>query len=83
MVRSFDLYPGYLSQMKKNYKKITDNDLRILVLQKLDLNNSSMSELLCVSTEAIKKAKQRLKKIMGAQDQESISVDRTISPWLP
>ncbi len=39
-----------------------------------------MSELLCVSTEAIKKAKQRLKKIMEAQDQESIPVDRTILP---
>lgn len=73
------VYPGYLSQMKKNYTKITDNDLRILALQKLDLNNSSMSELLCVSTEAIKKAKQRLKKKMEAQDQGTISVDRTIS----
>ncbi|CAM3749444.1 tetratricopeptide repeat protein [Sphingobacterium prati] len=73
------VYPGYLSQMKKNYSKITDNDLRILALQKLDLNNSSMSELLCVSMEAIKKAKQRLKKKMESQDQESISADRTIS----
>lgn len=62
------VYPGYLSQMRQNYAKITDNDLRILALLKLDLNNSSMSELLCVSTEAIKKAKQRLKKKMEAQD---------------
>lgn len=64
------VHPGYLSQMKQNYSKITDNDLRILALQKLDLNNSSMSELLCVSTEAIKKAKQRLKKKMELVDQD-------------
>lgn len=64
------VYPGYLSQMKKNYAKITDNDLRILALQKLDLNNSSMSELLCVSIEAIRKAKQRLKKKIESQDQK-------------
>ncbi|ULT23236.1 hypothetical protein KUH03_29080 [Sphingobacterium sp. E70] len=62
------VHPGYLAQMKQNYSKITDNDLRILALQKLDLNNSSMSELLCVSTEAIKKAKQRLKKKMELRD---------------
>lgn len=62
------VYPGYLSQMKQNYSKITDNDLRILALQKLELNNSSMSELLCVSNEAIKKAKQRLKKKMEVGD---------------
>lgn len=64
------VYPGYLSQMKQNYSKITDNDLRILALQKLELNNSSMSELLCVSNEAIKKAKQRLKKKMEVGDQK-------------
>lgn len=54
--------PGYLLQMKEKHPKITENDLRILALQKLDLNNSSMSELLCISVEGIKKAKQRLKK---------------------
>ncbi|WP_282638263.1 hypothetical protein [Sphingobacterium thalpophilum] len=61
------VYPRYLTQMKETYPRITDNDLRILALQKLGLNNSSMSELLCVSAEAIKKAKQRLKKKMEVE----------------
>ncbi|WP_437920268.1 tetratricopeptide repeat protein [Sphingobacterium sp. LRF_L2] len=60
---AFDLvYPNYLQQMKDEHAKITENDLRILALQKLELSNASMSELLCISIEGIKKAKQRLKK---------------------
>lgn len=56
------VYPGYLLQMRDNYTKISENDIKILALQKLGLNNKSMSNLLCVSLEGIKKAKQRLKK---------------------
>lgn len=56
------VYPGYLSKMKETNEKITENDLKILALIKLDLSNASMSELLCISIEGIKKAKQRLKK---------------------
>lgn len=56
------VYPGYLQEMKETYPKISENDLKILALQKLGLNNGTMSELLCISIEGIKKAKQRLKK---------------------
>ncbi len=56
------VYPAYLTQMRQTYPKITENDLKILALLKLDLSNASMSELLCVSVEAVRKAKQRLKK---------------------
>lgn len=56
------VYPEYLSQMKQKHTKITENDLKILALVKLDVSNIGMSELLCVSVDAIKKAKQRLKK---------------------
>jgi tetratricopeptide (TPR) repeat protein len=56
------VYPAYLTQMRQTYPKVTENDLKILALLKLDLSNASMSELLCVSVEAVRKAKQRLKK---------------------
>ncbi len=56
------VYPAYLAQMRQTYPKVTENDLKILALLKLDLSNASMSELLCVSVEAVRKAKQRLKK---------------------
>ena len=68
----FDVvYPGYLMQMKEKYHKITENDLRIIALMKLDLSNSSMSELLCISVEGVKKAKQRLKKKMEEPEYNS------------
>lgn len=56
------VYPGYLSEMKEKYDKITENDLKILALLKLDLSNNMMSNVLCISIEGIKKAKQRLRK---------------------
>jgi len=56
------VYPAYRTQMRQTYPKVTENDLKILALLKLDLSNASMSELLCVSVEAVRKAKQRLKK---------------------
>ncbi|MCA5004766.1 tetratricopeptide repeat protein [Sphingobacterium bovistauri] len=56
------VYPNYLSLFKEKYPKITENDQKLLALQKLNLSNNVMSDLLCISVEGIKKAKQRLKK---------------------
>lgn len=65
----FDLiHPNYLTDLKQNYPVLTENDLRIISLMKLNLNNKSMCDLLGISLEGVKKAKQRLKKKM--QDNE-------------
>ncbi|MFZ4263563.1 tetratricopeptide repeat protein [Sphingobacterium sp. HJSM2_6] len=56
------VYPDYLAQKKQANPKLSENDLRLLALLKLDLSNRSMSDLLGVSIEGVKKAKQRLKK---------------------
>ncbi|MVZ65774.1 hypothetical protein GQF61_07875 [Sphingobacterium sp. DK4209] len=56
------VYPGFLLEQKVIYPKLSENDLRLLSLIKLDLSNRSMSDLLGVSIDAVKKAKQRLKK---------------------
>jgi len=60
------VYPGYLSDQKTRYPTLSENDLRIIALSKLELSNRSMSNLLGVSVEAVKKAKQRMKKKIGA-----------------
>jgi len=73
------VYPNYLSGMKEKYQKLTDNDLKIIALQKLDLNNSTMSELLCISLEGIKKAKQRLKKKMDYSISLNVNGDKNKS----
>ncbi|GAA4146859.1 hypothetical protein GCM10022216_32280 [Sphingobacterium kyonggiense] len=56
------VHPNFLQRQKEIYPKLTENDLRLIALGKLELSNRSMSDLLGVSLEGIKKAKQRLKK---------------------
>lgn len=60
------VYPGFLATQKVIYPKLSENDLRLLALMKLDLSNRSMGDLLGVSIDGIKKAKQRLKKKLDA-----------------
>jgi len=56
------VYPEFLETHKLENPKLSESDLRLIALMKLDLNNRSMSDLLGVSIEGVKKAKQRLKK---------------------
>jgi len=58
-------YPGYLYNIKANNSALTENDMRIIALTKLNLNNRSIADLLGISLEGVKKAKQRLKKKMN------------------
>lgn len=68
---AFDkVYPDYLLNIKEQNPKLTENDLRLIALTKLGLSNRSMSDLLGVSLEGIKKAKQRLKKKWACADEE-------------
>src|SRR5690606_23853777 len=59
------VFPDYLANQKKSYPVLSENDLRIIALSKLELSNRSMSDLLGVSVEGVKKAKQRMKKKIG------------------
>lgn len=52
----------YYEFLMDNYPNLTDSNLRIIFLQKLGLNNSETAQLLGVTIDAIKKAKQRLRK---------------------
>lgn len=73
--KNFDLmYPDYLQNLKHKNPQLTENDLRIMALVKLDLNNRSMADLLGISPEGIKKAKQRLKKKLNTPSSENTEV---------
>ena len=54
--------PEYYDYLLKNFENLTESNLRLIFLQKLGLSNLEMANLLGVSIDAIKKAKQRLKK---------------------
>lgn len=63
------LHPNYLQKHKTNYPSLTENDLRLISLIKLKLTNQNMCDLLGISLEGIKKAKQRLKKKMNSKSE--------------
>jgi len=56
------VYNGFLGRLKEVHPQLTEGDLRIIALQKLELSNRSISEILGISVDGVKKAKQRLKK---------------------
>lgn len=55
-------YPDFYANLTMNYPDFTESNLRTIFLIKMDLNNHEIANLLGVSYEAVKKAKQRLKK---------------------
>ncbi len=56
------LYDGLLQKIKSAVEKITANDVRLIILLKLEYSNTSMCEILNISKEGVRKAKQRLRK---------------------
>lgn len=56
------VHHGYLERLKDLHPQLTEADLRIIALQKLEFSNRSIGDLLGISVDGVKKAKQRLKK---------------------
>ncbi|ERJ58053.1 tetratricopeptide repeat protein [Sphingobacterium paucimobilis] len=55
-------HPGFFEEITVRYPNISENNLRLLTLSKLNLNNQSIAHLLGISLDGVKKAKQRLRK---------------------
>jgi hypothetical protein len=56
------VYEGYIKGLKAVNSNITKNDVKLAILIKLNYSNKGMAEVLNISNEGVKKAKQRLKK---------------------
>ena len=72
------VYPGYLDNEKDSVPKLTEYDLRLLALMKLGLTNRSIGDLLGISLEGVKKAKQRLKKKMDVDSKSQAGAGNCI-----
>jgi tetratricopeptide (TPR) repeat protein len=66
------VHTKFFYNLAANYPKISVTDTRLLSLIKLGLNNREMSNMLGITVEGIKKAKQRLRKKMGLSADEDI-----------
>jgi hypothetical protein len=56
------VYKGFFFNLKNTFPNLSITDTRLLCLIKLQLSNREMANMLGISIDAIKKAKQRLKK---------------------
>ncbi len=59
------IYPKIDKDINEAGVKLSQNETKILMLLKLGYSNNSMSEILNISVEGVKKAKQRFKKKTG------------------
>ncbi len=55
------MHKGYLSTLKQRFPELTINNLRLAALVKLEFSNKEIANILCISENGVKKAKQRLK----------------------
>ncbi|MGU9937389.1 tetratricopeptide repeat protein [Empedobacter brevis] len=52
----------FVKHLNQHFPSLTESNLRIIYLLKLELNNVEIAQLLGITTDAVKKAKQRLRK---------------------
>ncbi|WP_413511915.1 hypothetical protein [Myroides odoratus] len=52
----------YYTNLMHQFPELTDSNLRVILLQKLNLTNQETANILGITIEAVKKTKQRLKK---------------------
>jgi len=73
--RSFVLeYPDFYRELKDNFPELSESNLRIVLLWKLDLSTTEISNVLGVTVDAIKKARQRLRKKIGEERYEAFRI---------
>ncbi|MCR4033823.1 MULTISPECIES: tetratricopeptide repeat protein [Flavobacterium] len=58
-------YSDFYHTIIENFPEVKESNLKIIMLEKLNLNYYEMSNLLGVTVDAVKKNKQRLKKKLG------------------
>lgn len=57
-----EIHPNYINSIKEDDISLTQNDIRLLILLKLEYSNQAIAEILNISVDGVKKAKYRLKK---------------------
>jgi DNA-binding CsgD family transcriptional regulator len=65
------IYPDFFERLKKQFPELTQNELRISALMKLNLGTQDMANVLNITIESVRKARYRIYKKMNlTSDQE-------------
>ena len=60
-----EAYPDYFEYLTTQFEDLTESNLRLIILLKLGINTKEIQNILGISADAVKKAKQRLRKKLG------------------
>ena len=71
-------YPDFYRDLNEHFPNLTISNLRVILLHKLNYNNTEIAGLLGISSDAVKKSKQRLRKKLS--DQEEV-YEQLITPF--
>lgn len=71
-------YPDFYRDLNEHFPNLTISNLRVILLHKLNFNNTEIAGLLGISSDAVKKSKQRLRKKLS--DQEEV-YEQLITPF--
>ena len=66
------VHKDFATNVKKRYPDVTKNELRFMALMKMNLSSKEIATILNISTDGIKKARQRLRKKMGLSPNDSL-----------
>ena len=75
------VYPNLIDRLRRDFS-LTNDDLLICCLIKLQLNNSIMAELLAISPSSVTKRKQRLKERINQHLETPLEGERSIDAYL-
>lgn len=71
-VRFRAIYPDFFSRIKQSGIAVTEAEVRILVLMRLQLNGNDMASILGISPQSVRACKMRLKKKLQPKGYESV-----------
>ena len=66
------VHQGFNTKAQEQFPNVTSNDLRLMALLKMNLSSKEIANILNISSDGIKKARQRLRKKMGIDSNESL-----------
>ncbi|MEK6155137.1 tetratricopeptide repeat protein [Flavobacteriaceae bacterium 3-367] len=66
------VHKDFASNVKSKYPEVTKNELRFMALMKMNMSSKEIAAILNISTDGIKKARQRLRKKMALSPEDSL-----------
>ena len=69
-----EVHKGFFQKLISNFPELTNNDLRLCAYLKINLSTKEVARLLNVTTAAIKKSRQRLRKKLRLESEQDLTL---------